>query len=32
LIDGRPFVEGQGRVIADLQAEEQYKIYTKWVM
>jgi len=32
LIDGRPFVEGQGRVIADLQAEEQYKIYTKWIM
>lgn len=32
LIDGRPFVEGQGRVIADLQAEEQYKIYTKWAM
>jgi shikimate 5-dehydrogenase len=32
LIDGRPFVEGQGRVIADLQAEEQYKIYTKWMM
>ena len=31
LIDGRPFVEGQGRVIADLQAEEQYKIYTKWI-
>jgi shikimate 5-dehydrogenase len=29
LIDGRPFVEGHGRVIADLQAEEQYKIYTK---
>jgi shikimate 5-dehydrogenase len=29
LIDGRPFVEGQGRVIADMQAEEQYKIYTK---
>jgi len=28
LIDGRPFVEGQGRVIADLQAEEQYKLYT----
>lgn len=27
LIDGRPFVEGQGRVIADLQAEEQYKLY-----
>ena len=29
LIDGRPFVEGQGRIIADMQAEEQYKIYTK---
>lgn len=27
LIDGRPFVEGQGRIIADLQAEEQYKLY-----
>ena len=27
LIDGRPFVEGQGRMIADLQAEEQYKLY-----
>ena len=27
LIDGRPFVEGQGRVIADFQAEEQYKLY-----
>ena len=27
LIDGRPFVEGQGRVITDLQAEEQYKLY-----
>ena len=27
LIDGRPFVEGQGRVVADLQAEEQYKLY-----
>jgi len=32
LIDGRPFVEGQGRAIADLQAEEQYKIYTKWMI
>ena len=32
LIDGRPFVEGQGRVIADLQAEEQYKIYTRWMI
>ena len=29
LIDGRPFIEGQGRIIADMQAEEQYKIYTK---
>jgi len=28
LIDGRPLVEGQGRVISDLQAEEQYKLYT----
>jgi len=27
LIDGRPFIEGQGRMIADLQAEEQYKLY-----
>jgi shikimate dehydrogenase len=27
LIDGRPFVEGQGRIIANLQAEEQYKLY-----
>lgn len=27
LIDGRPFVEGQGRVIADMQAEEQFKLY-----
>jgi shikimate dehydrogenase len=31
LIDGRPFVEGQGKEIAALQAEEQYKIYTEWV-
>jgi shikimate 5-dehydrogenase len=31
LIDGRPFVEGQGRMIADLQAEEQYKIYKEWM-
>jgi hypothetical protein len=28
LIDGRPFTE-DGKIIATLQAEEQYKIYTK---
>ncbi len=28
IFDGRPFI-GAGRVIAELQAEEQYKIYTK---
>jgi len=30
LIDGRPFTE-EGKKIALLQAEEQYKIYTKWM-
>ena len=30
LIDGRPFTE-DGKAIAALQAEEQYKIYTKWI-
>jgi shikimate dehydrogenase len=30
LIDGRPFAE-DGKKIALLQAEEQYKIYTKWM-
>ena len=30
LIDGRPFTEA-GKAIAALQAEEQYKIYTKWI-
>jgi shikimate 5-dehydrogenase len=31
LIDGRPFAE-EGKKIALLQAEEQYKIYTKWMI
>lgn len=31
LIDGRPFTE-EGKKIALLQAEEQYKIYTKWMV
>lgn len=31
LIDGRPFTEA-GKEIAALQAEEQYKIYTKWML
>ena len=30
LIDGRPFTDA-GKAIAALQAEEQYKIYTKWI-
>ena len=31
LIDGRPFIEGEGKVIANLQAKEQYEIYKKWM-
>lgn len=31
LIDGRPFIEGQGKEIARLQAEEQYRIYKEWM-